>query len=72
MCIRDRSLSPKDFFINDFQELSLDGGFRNASIDMQDFSIQKNLIKFQLSRGSYATIVLREILKPENPLECGF
>jgi Uncharacterized conserved protein len=52
--------------------LSLDGGFRNASIDIQDFSIQKNLIKFQLSRGSYATIVLREILKPENPLDCGF
>ena len=70
--LEDESLSPKDFFINDFQELSLDGGFRNASIDIQDFSIQKNLIKFQLSRGSYATIVLREILKPENPLDCGF
>ena len=70
--LEDESLYPKDFFINDFQELSLDGGFRNASIDMQDFSIQKNLIKFQLSRGSYATIVLREILKPESPLDCGF
>ena len=70
--LEDESLSPKDFFINDFQELSLDGGFRNASINVQDFSIQKNLIKFQLSRGSYATIVLREILKPESPLDCGF
>jgi len=70
--LEDESLSPKDFFINDFQELSLDGGFRNASIDIQNFSIQKNLVKFQLSRGSYATIVLREILKPENPLVCGF
>ncbi len=70
--LEDESLSPKDFFINDFQELSLDGGFRNASIDIQDFSIQQNLVKFQLSRGSYATIVLRELLKPENPLECGF
>ncbi len=70
--LEDESLSPKDFFINDFQELSLDGGFRNASIDMQTFSIQKNLVKFQLSRGSYATIVLREILKPEKPFDCGF
>ena len=70
--LEDESLSPKNFFINDFQELSLDGGFRNASIDIQNFSIQQNLVKFQLSRGSYATIVLREILKPENPLECGF
>ena len=70
--LEDESLSPKDFFINDFQELSLDGGFRNASINVQDFSIQKNLIKFQLSRGSYATIILREILKPLSPLDCGF
>ena len=70
--LEDESLSPKDFFINDFQELSLDGGFRNASINVQDFSIQKNLIKFQLSRGSYATIILREILKPVSPLDCGF
>jgi len=70
--LEDESLLPKDFFINDFQELSLDGGFRNASIDIQNFSIQKNLVKFQLSRGSYATIVLREILKLENPLDCGF
>ena len=70
--LEDESLSPKDFFINDFQELSLDGGFRNASINIQDFSISKNLVKFQLPRGAYATIVLREILKPKNPLDCGF
>jgi len=65
-------VSPKDFFIKDFQEISIDGGFRNASINYQNLSIFQNLIKFQLQRGSYATILLREILKPENPLECGF
>tara|TARA_Y100000996_G_scaffold393259_1_gene356627 strand:- start:808 stop:2001 length:1194 start_codon:yes stop_codon:yes gene_type:complete len=70
--LEDESIHPKDFFINDFQELSLDGGFRNASINIQDFSISKNIVKFQLPRGSYATIVLREILKPENPLDSGF
>ena len=70
--LEDESLSPKDFFINDFQELSLDGGFRNTSINIQNFSISKNVVKFQLPRGSYATIILREILKPENPLDCGF
>ena len=48
------------------------GGFRNTSINIQDFSISKNIVKFQLPRGSYATIILREILKPENPLNCGF
>ena len=65
-------LSPQEFFIKDFQEISIDGGFRTASIDYNNLSIEQNLIKFQLPRGSYATIMLREILKPENPLECGF
>ena len=68
----DELLTPKDFFIKDFQEISVDGGFRNASINYLNLNINENLIKFQLSRGSYATIVLREILKPENPLDCGF
>ena len=65
-------LTPKDFFIKDFQEISVDGGFRNASINYLHFKIDENLIKFQLPRGSYATILLREILKPSNPLNCGF
>ena len=65
-------LTPKDFFIKDFQEISVDGGFRNASINHLNFEMDENLIKFQLTRGSYATIMLREILKPENPLDCGF
>ena len=70
--LEEELLTPKDFFIKDFQELSVEGGFRNASINYDDFAIDKNLVKFQLSRGSYATIVLREILKPANPLDCGF
>ena len=70
--LEDELLTPKDFFIKDFQEISIDGGFRNASIKYENFNIEQNLIKFQLQRGSYATIVLREILKPENPLDCGF
>jgi len=70
--LEEESLTPKDFFIKDFQEISLDGGFRNTSINLQNSSTDEYLVKFQLSRGSYATIVLREILKPENPLNCGF
>ena len=70
--LEDELLTPKDFFIKDFQEISIDGGFRNASVKYENFNIEQNLIKFQLQRGSYATMVLREILKPENPLDCGF
>ncbi len=65
-------LTPKDFFIKDFQEISVDGGFRNTSINYINFKTEENTIKFQLSRGSYATIMLREILKPSNPLDSGF
>jgi len=30
------------------------------------------MVNFTLSRGSYATILLREIMKPEDPFIAGF
>ena len=54
------------------QEISNEGGFRNASVKCDDYSIIDNVVSFSLSRGSFATIVLREIIKPENPLMSGF
>ena len=68
----EEEVSLNDFFIKDFQEISIEGGFRNAIIQCNNFQINDNIVKFHLSRGSYATIILREILKPENPLESGF
>jgi len=37
-----------------------------------DFDLQQNWVTFTLSRGSFATIVLREIIKPEDPMNSGF
>ena len=54
------------------QELSNEGGFRNSSIYCQDFSVNNNIVYFTLSRGSYATILLREIMKSEDPILAGF
>jgi len=68
----DESVSPKDFFIKEMQEVSSEGGFRNSSILCKDFLIKDDFLSFTLSRGSYATIVLREIMKPEDPLKSGF
>ncbi len=68
----EEEVSLNDFFIKDFQEISIEGGFRNAIMQCNNFQINENIVKFHLSRGSYATIILREILKPENPLESGF
>ena len=70
--LRDEEITHKDFFSRDMQEISNEGGFRNSSIKCDDCSIDDNVVSFSLSRGSFATIVLREIIKPENPLSSGF
>ena len=54
------------------QETSSEGGFRNSSIKCEDYTVEGDTVSFSLSRGSFATIVLREIMKPENPLTSGF
>ena len=70
--LEEEEILPSDFLIKDFQEISAEGGFRNSSIQCDDFQASNDTVEFQLSRGSYATIIIREILKPEDPLSCGF
>ena len=70
--LEQEDVLPSEFLIKDFQEISVEGGFRNSSIQCDGFQASNDIIDFQLSRGSYATIVFREILKPADPLSCGF
>jgi tRNA pseudouridine13 synthase len=70
--LRDEGITHKDFFSKEIQEISSEGGFRNSSIKCDDYEVKDNIVSFSLSRGSFATIVLREIIKPENPLTSGF
>ena len=70
--LRDEGITHKDFFSKEIQEVSSEGGFRNSSIKCDDYNVKDNVVSFSLSRGSFATIVLREIIKPENPLTSGF
>ena len=65
-------ITPKDFFIKEMQEVSSEGGFRQAAIHCSDYSSDENKVIFSLSRGSFATILLREIMKPDNPVTAGF
>ncbi|MGD8707348.1 MAG: tRNA pseudouridine(13) synthase TruD [Nitrosopumilaceae archaeon] len=65
-------ISPKDFFIKEMQEISNEGGFRQAAVICSNYSAHHDMMEFTLSRGSFATIVLREIIKPEDPLNAGF
>ena len=68
----DEAVSTKDFLIKELQEVSIEGGFRNAALSCTDYSLNDNIASFTLSRGSFATIVLREIMKPNEPLLAGF
>ena len=70
--LESEDLSPNTFFIKDMQEISNEGGFRNSSIQCSDYSFNDNWISFRICRGSFATIVLREIMKPKDPILAGF
>ncbi len=70
--LEQEEISPKDFFIKEMQEVSSEGGFRQAAIHCYDYSSFDSTVEFSLSRGSFATILLREIMKPENPIVAGF
>ena len=70
--LRNEGITHKDFFSKEIQEISSEGGFRNSSIKCDGYNVNDNIVLFSLSRGSFATIVLREIMKPENPLISGF
>ena len=65
-------IAPKDFFIKEMQEVSSEGGFRQAAIHCSDHSSYDTTAEFSLSRGSFATILLREIMKPKDPIIAGF
>ena len=70
--LESEEISPKDFFIKEMQEVSNEGGFRQACISCTNYSGENNTAEFTLSRGSFATVLLREIMKPEDPLNSGF
>ncbi len=70
--MQQEEITPKDFFIKEMQEVSSEGGFRQAAIDCSDYSSNENTVEFTLSRGSFATILLREIMKPSDPIYAGF
>jgi tRNA pseudouridine13 synthase len=68
-------VTPGMFFIEDMQELSAEGGFRRPHIALAEESSgvtgQTATLAFTLARGQYATVILREVLKPEDPVASG-
>jgi len=56
--------------------MSSEGGFRPAPLLCSDLSYKREergfVLEFSLGKGEYATVVLREVLKPEQPQLAGF
>lgn len=74
--MKQENINAKDFFIKEMQELSESGGFRQACYVCKNFKHKREenslLVGFSVPKGSYATILLRELIKPVNPIESGF
>jgi tRNA pseudouridine13 synthase len=72
--LHEEKVAPKDFYIKEMQELSQQGGFRQASLWCTDFWYERDPLRvsFKLPKGSYATTLLREIIKPDDPIRSGF
>lgn len=71
--LKDENIEPKDFYLKEMQELSVEGGFRQLPLMVNDFSFSDNLlVYFKIPVGAYATILLRELMKPTDPIRSGF
>jgi tRNA pseudouridine13 synthase len=80
----EEDVSPNSFKINPMPEISLTGKLRTATTPLNGFSVNevtadpvdpskhKVNMSFALHRGSYATVVLRELMKPRNIVKAGF
>jgi tRNA pseudouridine13 synthase len=80
----EEGINLENFKVKGMPELSLKGGLRTVLTPLKDFRIeeiskdsanpQRNIVRlsFALYRGSYATVFLREIMKPRNPVKAGF
>jgi tRNA pseudouridine13 synthase len=74
--LKEEGVEPSQFYIKEAEEMSNEGGFRQAPLLVKDpaYSAQggKPTLSFTLGRGEYATTLLREVLKPDDPLSAGF
>src|ERR671915_841484 len=73
--LQEEEVDPKEFYIKEMQELSHQGGFRQAPLWCTDFWYERDpllMASFKLPKGSYATTLLREIIKPDDPIRSGF
>jgi tRNA pseudouridine13 synthase len=61
--------------VKEMQEVSSEGGFRRPHVAIRDASWRTDdrtaTMRFVLGKGQYATILLREMIKPRDPAAAG-
>lgn len=74
--MEEEGVTPGQFYLKEMQEASVEGGFRRPFVDMRDESVKPlgkdAQLRFTLAKGEYATVLLREIVKPRDPESSGF
>lgn len=82
--LEEEAISQEGFKIPSVPEISGRGELRTAITPLNNFSLNEvsedsanaskheAKVSFTLYRGSYATILLRELVKPRNPIKAGF
>jgi tRNA pseudouridine13 synthase len=82
--LEEEGIQPENFRVNAIPVMSGRGGLRAVLAPMSNFKSQgisvfapkqrthQADLSFMLLRGSYATVFLREIMKPSNPIIAGF
>jgi tRNA pseudouridine13 synthase len=81
--LEEEEIKLENLRINPLSWIGGKGGLRTAVTPIKDFKQRDVLanasgkdcqaeLSFMLLRGSYATVVLREIMKPKNPITAGF
>jgi tRNA pseudouridine13 synthase len=81
--LEEEEIKMENLRINALSRIGGKGGLRTAVTPIRDFKLQnvsanaggkgyKAELSFMLLRGSYATVLLREIMKPSNLITAGF
>jgi len=80
--LEEEGIRTEKFRVNEISRISGRGGLRAVLTPVQGFKLNDTSasdnresqaeLSFMLLRGSYATVLLREIMKPENPIKAGF
>lgn len=73
--LRAEEVEPNQFYVKEMQEVSAEGGFRRPGLAIASSDWETDggdaTLGFTLGRGQYATILLREVTKPLDPIGSG-